>query len=85
MGKHQNIRIIKNEEKPETPELLAASIVKISKAFEALKRDGLTDKAIVVLLKGMEGMNEVSVPAIRMTLENLPKLASYYVRESPKK
>lgn len=78
----RNVKVIKNEENPETPEVLAASIVSISKAFEKLTSQGLTQNAIVVLLKGMRGMNEVSVPSIRLVLENLPKLASYYVRKS---
>jgi hypothetical protein len=84
MAKHQNIRIIKNEEKPESPELLAASIVAISAGFKKLTAQGLTEEAIVVLLKGMPGMRDVSIPAIRLTLDNLPKLASYYVRKPTK-
>lgn len=80
----RNIKIIKNEESPETPELLADSIVRISKGFQQLATQGLTQNAIVTLLKGMKGMNEVSVPSIRLTLENLPKLASYYVRKNSK-
>lgn len=81
----RNIRILKNDEQPETPELLADSIVRISKAFGQLSEQGLTTNGIVVLLKGMKGMNEVSVPSIRLVLENLPKLASYYVRKPLKK
>jgi hypothetical protein len=81
----QSIRIIKSEENPETPELLADSIIRISKAFTQLTLQGLTQNAIVVLLKGMKGMNEVSVPSIRLVLENLPKLSSYYVRKPIKK
>ena len=83
--KHQNIRVIKNEEKPETPEILAASIIAISKGFERLTKDGLTETAIVQLLKGMPGMADVSVPGIRLVLQNLPKLGSYYVRKPAKR
>ncbi len=79
--KYQNIKIMKNEIKPETPELLAASIVEISRAFQVLVNQGLTQKAIVVLLKGMKGMQLVSTSDIRLVLENLPKLASYYVKK----
>jgi hypothetical protein len=81
----QNIKIIKNDVDPETPELLADSIVRISKAFQQLATQGLTQNAIIVLLKGMKGMNEVSVVSIRLVVENLPKLASYYVRKPIKK
>ncbi len=80
-AKARNIRVVKNEEKPETPEILAASIIAISKAFDSLKKNGLTDKGIVQLLKGMPGMNEVSVPSIYLVLSNLPKLGSYYIRK----
>lgn len=79
--KAQNIKVIKNEDKPETPELLAASILSISKAFDDLKKTGITNRGIEQLLKGMPGMNEVSVVDIRLVLENLPKLAGYYVRK----
>lgn len=78
--KPQNIRIIKNAEKPETPELLAESIINISKSFKKLSDQGLTQNAIIILLKGMPGMKDASVVDIRLTLENLPKLSSYYVR-----
>ncbi len=81
----RNIKVIKNEENPETPEVLADSIIRISKGFDQLTKQGLTEDAIVVLLKGMRGMNEVSVPGIRLVLQNLPKLASYYVRKPAKK
>lgn len=79
--KPKNIRIIKNEENPETPELLASSIVRISESFKKLESQGLTRHGIVTLLKGMPGMNPVSVVDIRLVLENLPKLAGYYVKK----
>lgn len=82
--KYQNIKVVKNEEKPETPELLADSIVKISRGFAQLTTQGLTEEAIVILLKGMRGMTDVSTPAIRMTIQNLPKLASYYLKNIKK-
>lgn len=80
--KHQNIKVIKNEEKPETPEILAASLIKISDAFEALRGKGnLDDDAIACLLKNMRGMNEVSKNDIKLVLGNLPRLKSYYIRK----
>lgn len=82
--KARNVRIIKNELEPETPEVLAASIINISSSFEKLTKQGLTQKGIVALLKSMPGMAEVSVPGIYLVLDNLPKLASYYVRKQSK-
>ena len=78
--KAQNVRVIKNEEKPETPQVLAESIVKISKGFTALVDQGLTRDAIVVLIQGMPGVY-LSKNDIRVVLDNLPKLASYYVKK----
>jgi len=81
----QNIRIVKNEETPETPELLAESIVRVGKAFARLTEEGLTENGIVALLKGMKGMQTVPTSSIRLILRNLPKLSSYYVRKPIKK
>ena len=81
----RNIKVKKDEINPETPEVLAASIVSISKNFEKLTSQGLTPRGIVTLLKGMTGMNDVPTSAIYLVLENLPKLGSYYVKKSPKK
>jgi hypothetical protein len=79
--KASNVRVIKNEDEPETPEILASSILKISEGFMTLKKVGLTDRAIATLLKGMTGMNDVPVSAIYLVLANLPKLSSYYIRK----
>ncbi len=82
MGKAQNIRVVKNEDNPETPEILAASIIKIADAFEKLMATKeLTDNAIVALLKDMPGMQNVGKTEIRLVLDNLRKLKGYYVRK----
>lgn len=83
--KAQNIKIIKNEEKPETPELLAASIVAIAEGFTKLTKGGITQRGIVTLLKDMPGMQKVGREEINLVLMNLPKLAGYYVKAAPKK
>lgn len=81
--KAKNVRVIKNEENPETPEILAASIIKIAEAFEKLMATKeLTDSAIVALLKDMPGMQLVGKTEIRLVLENLKKLKGYYVRKN---
>lgn len=79
----KNIKVIKNEENPETPEILAESIIKIADAFERLMSTKvLTDHAIVALLKDMPGMAEVSKTEIRLVLENLKRLKGYYIKKS---
>lgn len=80
----RNIRVVKNPENPETPEVLASSLIKIADAFEAIlnqNRQGLTLGAIVVLLSEMPGMKStVGKKEIRLVLDNLTRLKSYYVR-----
>ncbi len=78
--KAQNVKVIKDQEKPETPEILASAITRISKGFEILTKQGLTRKAIVVLIQGMPGV-QVTRNDIEVVLDNLPKLASYYVKK----
>ena len=78
----KNIKVIKNETNPETPEILAASLIKIADAFERLMHTkDLTDHAIIALLKDMPGMQNVGKTEIRLVLDNLKRLKSYYVRK----
>lgn len=86
MSTKGNIRIKKNEETPESPEILAASLIKIADSFEKLmgQKEGLTQDGIVALLFNMRG-NTVGKVEIRVILENLKRLKSYYVRKSPSK
>ena len=78
--KAQNVRVIKSEEKPETPAILAKAIVDISKGFNQLSSQGLTRRAIIVLLQGMPGCARLAQLDIDMVLDNLPKLAGYYLK-----
>lgn len=81
----RNIKVVKNQENPETPEVLASSLIKIADAFEKLLAGGeLNEFAIIALLKDMPGMQTVGKTEIRLVLQNLKKLKSYYVRSSKK-
>ncbi len=81
----RNVKIIKNEFEPETPEVLASSLIKIAEAFEALNKEGgITLDGIVALLSSMSGMSQVKKNEILLVLENLTKLKSYYVRKAVK-
>lgn len=76
------IRVKKDEFNPETPEILAASIIKIADAFEKLMATKeLTSRAIVVLVKGMPGMATIGTTEIELVLEKLKQLKGYYVRK----
>lgn len=77
----RNIKVIKNEHEPETPEVLASSLIAIAKGLEKLTNTPLTENAIVVLLKGMPGMSYTSSKEVRLVLQNLKKLTSYYIRK----
>lgn len=82
MPKARNIKVIKNEENPETPEVLAASLIQISNAMARLAGTGnLTNKAIALLIKGMPSCSSLKTDEILLVLENLPKLKSYYIRK----
>lgn len=76
----RNIKVKKNELNPETPEVMAESIIKIAKAFELLLNGPLTLNAIIALLRDMTGMKGIGKTEVRLVLNNLKKLRSYYVR-----
>jgi hypothetical protein len=75
-----NAKVIKSEP-PESTELMAASIVKISAAMGKLLTEpgGLTTEAIVLLL---HDYTKVGKPDIRAVLKALPQLRGYYCRKS---
>ena len=72
-----NIKVKKNVEKPESTEILAEAIIRISEAFEKLKASGLNENAIVALI--YDSAN-VSKRDIRLVLESLRKLKGWYCR-----
>ena len=78
-----NIKVIKNEENPETPEVLASSLIQIGKAMEMLSRQkgGLTHEAIAVLVCNMRGNSNLSKYTVLMVIEGLSRLKSYYIRK----
>lgn len=74
------VHIERDERDPkQSVAVIANSIVKISNAFEDMQRAGLTQKAIVVLVQNMPGMNEVTRTDIKLVLDNLPRLKAWYV------
>ena len=78
----KNVKVIKDIENPETPEVLAKSIITIASAFEKLMSSKqLNDHAIIALLKDMPGMVKVGKTEIRLVLDNLKRLKGYYVKQ----
>lgn len=77
-----NIKVIKDPINPETPEILAASIIAISNAMKKLcGSGGLTPLAIVQLVKGLPKCSQLAKEDIILVLEGLDRLSSYYIRK----
>jgi hypothetical protein len=77
-----NVKVVKNEETPETPEVLAASLVKIGDAMERLTqtKNGLDEDGIAALVCNMKGMSKVSKQEVLLVIDALARLKSYYIR-----
>ena len=45
-----NIKIIKNEEKPESTEILAEAVIRIGDNMEKLQKSGLNRRAVIALV-----------------------------------
>lgn len=75
------IRIKKDEENPESTEVLAASIIRIAEGFEYLLSSPLNDRAIIALLMDMPGMTGIGKREVAFILKNLKTLKGYYLRK----
>lgn len=71
------VKVIKNVEKPETKEILAEAIVRISNGFETLQKNGLNEDAIVALVQDQTGLAKRD---IKLVLKSLRTLKGYYCR-----
>ena len=65
----------KQETKPVPKKVLAESIVEISKAFAELRRSGLNQKAIIVLIHDATGLPKRDITRV---LDSLDMLSSSY-------
>ena len=74
-----NIKVIKDKQNPETPEVLAAALIKIGDAMERLQQNGgLDDDAIAALMVNMRGMvGKVSKSDVRLVIDGLARLKNY--------
>jgi predicted Fe-Mo cluster-binding NifX family protein len=77
----KNITIKKNEENPESVELLAQSIIQVAEGFEAVLSSKLTQRALIVLLHDGIGTAKITKSQIKLVLENLPRLKAWYVKK----
>lgn len=76
----RNIRIKKNEEAPESAELLAASVIQVADGFNKILNSPLKQRAIEVLLQDCIGQTKIGRTQIRLVLEALPRLKAWYIK-----
>jgi len=75
-----NIKIKKDEENPESVELLAKSIIQVAEGFAKMLNSPLTQRALIVLLHDGIGQGRISKRQIALVLESLPKLKGWYCK-----
>lgn len=78
--KTPNVKIIKDEQKPESAELLAKSILQVAEGFEKVLKSGLTERALIVLLHDGIGQANISKGQIKLVLQALPRLKGWYLK-----
>ncbi len=73
MKQKVKVNIAQNPEAPVEASVLADTILKISKAFEDLKRTGLNKKAIIVLLMHKTHFGHSTIETVLDALGDLKK------------
>ena len=73
----KQIKIVKNEDRPEPTEILAEAVIRIGENMEKLQKSGLNKRAIVSLT---HDYTQVSKRNIVLVLESLAKMKSWYCR-----
>lgn len=76
----QNIKIKKNEDNPESVELLAQSIVQVAEGFEKVLSTPLNRRALIVLLQDGIGTSKITKSQIELVLDGLPRLKGWYLK-----
>jgi hypothetical protein len=73
--------VVKDAVNPEPKEVLAAAIIKIGEAADSLRKSGLNEEAITILLHA-----KTNVPKrdIKLILDGLRRLRGWYCHSSPK-
>lgn len=71
------IKIVKNEEKPEPTEILAEAVIRIGENMAKLEESGLNRRAIVALVYDYTKLPKRD---IELVLDSLSKLKGWYCR-----
>ena len=77
----KNIKIKKNEENPESAELLAQSVIQVAEGFEKVLKTPLTQRGLIVLLHDGIGQAKITKSQIKLVLEALPRLKGWYIKK----
>ena len=77
----KNIKVKKNEEAPESVELLAQSIIQVADGFEKVNNSSLSQRALIVLLHDAIGTSKITRSQIKLVLEALPRLKGWYIKK----
>lgn len=77
----KNIKIKKNEDNPESVELLAQSIIQVSEGFKKVIDSPLSQRALIVLLQDAIGAQNISRSQIKLVIEALPRLKAWYIKK----
>jgi len=77
----KNIKIKKDEELPESVELLAQSIIQVAEGFEKVLSSKLSGRALVTLLHDGIGTSKITKSQIKLVLEALPRLKAWYIKK----
>ena len=75
-----NIKIKKDEDNPESVELLAQSIVKVADGFDRLLKSSLHERAYLTLLHDYIGAGKINKKQISLVLKALPRLKAWYIK-----
>jgi siroheme synthase len=67
------VNVKQNEQNPEGKEVLAAAIIKISEAADKLRKSGLNEKAIMILLHHETRVSQRDIKAVLSGLALLRK------------
>lgn len=71
------VKVIKNQDKPETTEILAEAVIKIGESMDKLYSSGMNKKAIIVLIANDTKLGKGTIETV---LDSLKTLKGYYCR-----
>lgn len=77
----QVVTIKSDDKNPEPLEIIAKSIIDVSKAFKRLNESRLKRRVIVLLLQDMTG---ISINSINTILDAVPKMEEHFLKPTNK-